>query len=109
MLKALSYLVASWRHVTLTLVCNPLSNLPPSFNRKQRWFGDREIGVIWPAVVRQAGGDGSVIAIGQANDEIRIWSASYTDEPNALAIQRMMRMSHRHPFHRRFGKGGSLL
>ena len=108
MLKALSYLVASWRGVTLTLLCDPPSNLPQSFNRKQRW-SSREIGVNWPAVVSQAGGNGSVIAIGQANDEVRIWSASYTNEPHALAIQRMVRVSHGHPFHRRFAKGGSVL
>jgi hypothetical protein len=106
---ALSYLMASWRRVTLTLLCYPLRDLPQPLNREQRGFAGREMGITWPAVVRQAGGDGSMVTVGQANDEVRIRPSSNTDEPNALAMQRMMRVSHPHPFHRRFGKGGSLL
>ena len=95
--------------MTLTLLCYPLRNLPQPLNREQRGFGGREMGITWPAVVRQAGDDGSMVTVGQANDEVRIRPTSNTDEPNALALQRMVRVSQRHPFHRRFAKGGSVL
>ena len=101
-------MVSSLR-LTRTLLHDPLCNLPQPLNRKQRWLGDREIGVSWPAIVGQAGSDGSVIAIGQANDEVRITPTSNTNELDALAIQRMVRVSDGHPFHRRFAKGGSVL
>ncbi len=95
--------------MALTLLCHPLRNLPQPLNREQRGFDDNEIGVRWAAVVGQAGRDGSMIAIGQANDEVRIWSASHTNELNALAVQGMVRVSHGHPFHRWLAKGGSVL
>jgi hypothetical protein len=106
---ALSYLMASWRRVALMLLCYPVRDLPQSFNREHRWFDDRERGVNWPAIVREACSDGSVIAIRQANDEVGIRPTSNTNELHALAMQWVVRMSHRHPFHRWFAKGGSVL
>jgi len=91
------------------LLCHPLSDLPQPLNRKQRQFGGRESRVCWPAVVGQACCDGSMVTVGQANDEVRIGSASNPNELHALPMQRMVGVRHGHPFHRRFGKGGSVL
>jgi hypothetical protein len=91
------------------LLPDPLRDLPQALNREQRGFSDTEIRTSWPCVVGQAGCDGSVIAVGHANDEVRIWPAPNADELDALAVQGMMGMGHRHPFHRSFGKGGSVL
>jgi len=105
----LSYLMASWRRVALTLLRDPLSDLPQPLNREQRRFDDNEIGVNWPGVVGQARGDGSMIPVGHADDKVRIRPTSNAYELDPLTMQRMVWMSYSHPFHRSFGKGGSVL
>ncbi len=106
MQRALSYLRRSFQVVLLR---NPLGHLPQAFQQEQGRFRGVGINEGSACVVCQAGGDGSVIAIRQANDEVRIWASSDTDKLHALAMQRMMRVSHRHPFLRWFVKGGSVL
>ena len=86
-----------------------LSHLPQSFKREQGWFCGAGIGFRRPCIVSQAGGNGSVIAIRHADDQVGIWPTSNTNELYALAMQRMMRMGHRHPFQRWLVKGGSVL
>src|SRR5258707_10950342 len=87
-----------------SLLGNPLRDLPQSLNREQRGFGDTETRISWPRVVGQAGSDSSMIAVGHANDEVRICPASHTNELDALAVQRMGGVRHGHPFLRSFGK-----
>jgi hypothetical protein len=50
-----------------------------------------------------------VIAVGHANDQVRIWPSADPNELDALAMQRMMGMGYRDPFHRWVVKGGSVL
>lgn len=91
------------------LLPDPLRDLPQALNREQRGFNCTEIRISWPCVVGQTGCDGSVIAVGHANDEVRIWPASHADELDALPVQRVVGMGYRYPFHRSFGKGGNVL
>jgi hypothetical protein len=100
-----SYLMSSWK----ALLRNPLGHLPQAFKQEQGRFHGVGINEGRACVVSQAGGDGCVIAVRQTNDEIRIWASPDADKLHALAIQRMMRMSHRYPFLRWFVKGGSVL
>src|SRR6266851_5832623 len=105
----LSYLTTSWKRIEPLLLRNPLGDLPQPFNCEQGWFC--RVGISWrcPGVIGQARGNGSMIAIGHADDEVRIWPTSNSNELQALAIQGMMGMGHRHPFLRWLGKGGSVL
>ena len=93
----------------LSLLLNELGHLPQSFKREQRWFCGAVIGLRRTCIVSQAGGDGSVIAIRHANDEVRIWPTAHPNELYTLAVQGMMGMGYRDPFHRWFVKGGSVL
>ena len=93
----------------LSLLLNELSHVPQSFKREQRRFCGAGIGLRCTRIVSQAGGDGSVIAVGHANDQVRIWPSSDPNELDALAMQGMMGMGYRDPFHRWFVKGGSVL
>jgi hypothetical protein len=95
--------------VELSLLRNPLSHVPQSFKREQRWFGGAGIGLRCPRIVSQAGGDGSVIAVGHADDQVRIWPSSDPDELDMLAMQGMMGMGYRDPFQRWVVKEGSVL
>src|SRR5260370_32472227 len=104
----LSYLMTSWKRVGPLLLRNPLGNSPEPFNREQGWFCCTRVGFRWSCVIRQTRCYRSVIAIRHANDEVRIWPAPNTNELHALAMQRMMRVSHRHPFQRWLVKGGSV-
>ena len=101
--------MSSSLRLTLALLPDPLRDLPQPLNREQRWVNGEDIGVGWPAVISQARCDGPVIAIGHANDEIGIWSSAYTNEVDALTVQRMVRVGHRRTFLRWLGKGGSVL
>ena len=101
--------MGSFLWLVLTLLCHPLRDLPQALNREQRRFGDSETGVSWPAVVGQAGRDSSMIPVGQANDEVRIWPTAHPNELDALTMQGMMGMGDRDPFQRWFVKGGSVL
>lgn len=92
-----------------SLLSDPLRDLPQPLNREQRGFNSTEIGISWSCIVGQAGCDGSVIAIGHANDEVRIWPASHANELDALTVQWVVWMSHGHPFRRQFAKRGSVL
>ena len=103
---AVSYLMSSWKALLLR---NPLGHLPQAVKQEQGRFHGVEINKGRTCVVCQAGGDGCVIAVRQANDQVRIWASSDADKLHTLAIQRMMRMSHRYPFLRWFVKGGSVL
>src|SRR6266851_539187 len=105
----LSYLMTSWKRVGPLLLRNPLGNSPEPFNREQGWFCCTRVGFRWSCVICQTRCYRSVIAIRHANDEVRIWRAPNTNELHALAMQRMMRVSHRHPFQRWLVKGGSVL
>jgi hypothetical protein len=102
---ALSYLARSRK---MTLLLNELGHLPQSFKREQGWFYGVGIDEGSARVIRQAGGNCSVIAIGQADDEVGISSSAETYELYALAVQRVVRMGHCYPFLRWFGKGGSV-
>jgi hypothetical protein len=103
---ALSYLMSSWKALLLS---NPLGHLPQAVKQEQGRFHGIGINEGRACVVGQAGGDGCMIAVRQANDDIRIWASPDADKLHALAIQGMMRMSHRYPFLRWFVKGGSVL
>src|SRR5579859_2512770 len=105
----LSYPICSSLRRSFLLELYPLSDLPQSLNRKQGRINGRDIGVWWSIVVRQARGNGSMITIGQANDEVRIWPSAYPNELDQLSVQRVVRMGDRHPFRRRVAKRGSVL
>jgi len=91
------------------LLLNELGHLPQSFKREQRWCCGAVIGLRRTCIVSQAGGDGSVIAVRHADDQVRIWPAADPNELDALAMQGMMGMGYRDPFLRWFVKGGSVL
>jgi hypothetical protein len=95
--------------VELSLLLNELSHLPQSFKREQRWFCGAGIGLRCTCIVSQARGDGSVIAVGHADDQVRIRPSSDPYELDVLAMQRMMGMGYRDPFQKWFVKGGSVL
>jgi hypothetical protein len=103
---AVSYLMSSWKALLLR---NPLGHLPQAFKQEQGRFHGVRIDEGSACVIRQAGRNGAVIAIGQADNQVRISSSADTDELHALAIQRVVRVGYRHPFHRWLGKGGSVL
>ena len=109
MQRALSYLICSVLGLVLVPLLDPLRDPPQSLNREQWWVRGGHSRIGGTVVVGQARCDGSVIAIGQANDEVGIWPSAHSHEVDALAMQWMVRVSHRHPFHRRFAKGGSAL
>jgi hypothetical protein len=50
-----------------------------------------------------------MVAIGQADDEIRVDSSADTNDLHSLPMQRVMGMDDRHPFQSWLGKGGSVL
>jgi len=101
--------MGSFLCLALLLLHDPLSDLPQSLNREQRWCDNTEIRINWPRVVGQARCNRSVVSIGHANDEVGIWPTSNTNELDTLTMQGMVGMSDCHPFHRSFGKGGSVL
>jgi hypothetical protein len=106
MQRALSYLMSSWKAM---LPRNPLGHLPQAFKQEQGRFHGVGINEGRTCVVSQAGGDSSVIAIGHADDQVRIGPSSDPNELDALAMQGMMGMGYHDPFHRWFVKGGSVL
>lgn len=84
-------------------------HLPESLEIEQRDGPSRRGGLRGGRIVGPAHRDGSVGAIGQADDEIRIGSPTDTDNVNVLAAERMMRMGDGHRFRRWLGKRGSVL
>lgn len=106
---ALSYPISSWLGQSLALKLYPLRDLPQSLNRKHRRVHGGGVRVWGSVVVRQARGNGSMIAIGHANDEVGIWPSANANELDQLPVQRMVEMGDRHPFRRRFAKRGSVL
>src|SRR6266536_3431079 len=82
-----SYLISFWKRGELSLLLNEVSHLPQSFKREQRWFCVAVIGLRRTCIVSQACGNGSVIAIRHANDEVRIWSTAHPNELYTLAMQ----------------------
>jgi hypothetical protein len=101
--------VASYLICSSLLLRNPLGDLPQSFQREQGRFHSIGIDEGRAYVIRQAGGDGSVIAVGQADNEVGIPTSADANELHTLTVQRVMRVGYRHPFLRWFGKGGSVL
>jgi hypothetical protein len=101
-------MVSSLR-LTLSLQPDPLRDLPQSLNREQRWFGGGEIGINWPGVVGQTRCDGSVIAVGHVDNEVRIGSSADANDLHSLPMQWVMGMGDGYPFQSWFGKGGSVL
>ena len=105
----LSYLMPSWKQTELVLLLNKLGHAPEPFNREQWRFYCARIVFRWPCVIGQTRGDGSVIAIRHADDEIGVRSSADPNELHALVIQGMMWVGHPHPFRRWLVKGGSVL
>ena len=93
----------------LVLLLHKLGNSPKPFKREQREFCLVGISLASPCVIRQAGSNGPVIPIRHADDEIRVRSSAHPNELHALTMQGMMGVGYRHPFHRWFVKGGSVL
>jgi hypothetical protein len=104
--SALSYLICSFQ---MPLLCHPLGHLPQALQQEQGRLRGVGIDKRRACVVGQARSDGRMIAIGQTNDEVRIATSSDTDQPHALARQRMVRMGDGDPFLRWAVKGGSVL
>ena len=88
---------------------NELGDLPESFNQEQGRFTLLGIGLSRTRIICQARGNRDVIAIGQANDQVRVWPTTHPNELDTLPRQGMVRMGDGHPFHRWRGKGGSVL
>ena len=107
--RVLSYVICSALWLAFVLLLDPLCDPPQSLNREQGWVHGGDIRVGRPVVVGQTRGNGSVIAIGQANDEVGIWPSADANELHALAVQGMMWMGHRHPFQSWLVKGGNVL
>ncbi|EFH86163.1 hypothetical protein Krac_7447 [Ktedonobacter racemifer DSM 44963] len=98
--------------MTLATLLNELSHLPQPFKQEQGQFSRASrarISLGSSCVIGQAGRNRSVVAIGQANDEVRICAAAHANELHALTMQGMAWMSDGHPFHRWLVKGGSVL
>ena len=91
------------------LLLNKPGNVPKPFKREQGWFCRALILRRCPCVIGQACCDGSMIAIGHADNEVRIGPSAHPNELDALPIQGMMGVDDRDPFHRWFVKGGSVL
>jgi len=103
---AVSYLRCS---SAVLLLRNPLGHLPQAFKPEQGRFHSVGIDEGRASVIRQAGGNRAVIAIGQADNEVGIPTSADPDELHALTVQGVVRMGHRHPFLRWLVKGGSAL
>ncbi len=101
-------MVSSLR-LALSLLPDPLRDQAQSLDREQRWFGRGEIEINWPGVVGQTRCDGSVIAVGHADDEVRIGSSANTNDLHSLPVQWVIGMGDGYPIQSWFGKGGSLL
>ena len=97
-----------WRGAR-ALLPDPLGDVPQSLNREQRWFTGEDIGEGRSVVVRPARGDGAMIAIRQADDEIRVSSATDANDLDALPSEGMMRVRYRDVFRSMAVEGGSLL
>jgi hypothetical protein len=93
----------------LTLLPDPLSNVPQSLNREQRGITREDIGGRRSVVVRPARGDGAMIAIRQADDKIRVSPTTDANDLDALPNEGMMRVRHRDVFRSMAVEGGSLL
>jgi hypothetical protein len=85
-----SYLMPSWKLMELMLLLNKLGNAPEPFNREQRRFCCARIVFRWACVIGQTRGDGSVIPIRHADDEVGVRSSADPNELHALVIQGMM-------------------
>jgi hypothetical protein len=103
---ALSYLL---RSLQVALLRNPLGDLPQAFQQEQGRFSSIRIDGGSAGVIGQTGSDRSMIAVRQADNEVWISASSNTDQLHAVAVQRVVRVCHCHPFHRWLVKGGSVL
>ena len=91
------------------LLLDELGDLPQAFNGEQGQFSGTAVSRGDARIIRQAGRNGSMIAIRHANDEVGIWPSANANELHTLTIQRMMRMGHGDPIHRWLVKEGSVL
>jgi hypothetical protein len=103
---ALSYPLCSFQ---TALLLDELSHLPQAFQQEQGRFGSLGIDGGSTCVIGQTGGDRSMIAIRQTDNEVWVSASSDTNKLHALAVQRVVRVRHRHPFLRWVVKGGSVL
>src|SRR5215471_10505813 len=99
----------SLRRCALALLPDPLGDVPQPLNREQREITGEGIGGGKSMVVSPARGDGAMIAIGQADDEIRVSPTTDANDLDALPSEGMMRVRHRDVFRRRAVEGGSVL
>ena len=86
-----------------------MSHLPESFQREQGRLVRAGIRLGRAGIISQTGGDGTVVAIGQTDNEVRIRATTDANDFHALAEQGMRGMGDRHPIRRWLGKGGSVL
>jgi hypothetical protein len=93
----------------MLLLHNPLGYLPQAFKQEQGRFHGVRIDGGSTCVICQAGGNPSVIPIGQADNQVRIAPSANTDELHALAVQRVVRVGDCDPFQRWLVKGSSVL
>jgi hypothetical protein len=103
---ALSYLMSS---IEALLLRNPLGDLPQAFQQEQGRFSGSRIDGGSTSVIGQTSSDRSMIAVRQADNEVWISASSNTDKQHAVAVQRVVRVCHSHPFLRWVVKGGSVL
>ncbi len=90
-------------------VVEQLDGLPEPLDIEERDDARTRGGVSGGGVVGPAHRDGGVGPIGQADNEIRIGPSADTDDIDALAGERMMRMGDGHRSQRGLGQWGSVL
>jgi len=90
-------------------VVEQLDGLPEPLDIEERDDARTRGGVSGGGVVGPAHRDGGVGPIGQADNEVRIGPSADTDDIDALAGERMMRMGDRDGFRRRLGPWGNVL
>jgi len=86
-----------------------VDDLPEPLDIEERGGASTRGGLSGGGVVGPAHRDGGVGAIRQADNEVRIGSPVDTDDVDALAGERMMRMGDGHRSQRGLGQWGSVL
>lgn len=99
----------SLQRCALALLPDPLGDVPQPLNREQRGITGEGIGGGRSVVVSPARGDGTMIAIGQADDEIGVGPTTDPNDLDALPSEGMMRVRYRNVFRSMAVEGGSLL
>ena len=88
---------------------NPLSHLPQSFKREQGRFHGIGTDEGCACIIRPACSDGPMVAIGQADDEIRVSPTTDANDLDALPSEWMMRVRYRDVFRSMAVEGGNVL